>query len=204
MLQVMFPICTNARASNVTETGTLLLGFGANISGQWGTPRETICRALAEIESLGLTVLGASHFYLTRPVGPRHQPSFFNAVVAAEGHLAPGALLRSLKTIERRAGRRLGGRWGPRPLDIDVLDYGGRRLGWPVRRRRAGSLILPHPEVHKRAFALVPLLEVAPHWTHPALGISGRRLLQGISPSQRSSFGQKLDFDECSCENHSK
>jgi 2-amino-4-hydroxy-6-hydroxymethyldihydropteridine diphosphokinase len=204
MPQITNPACIKATTSNVTETGILLLAFGANISGRWGRPRETFCRALVEIEALGLTVLRASHLYLTRPIGPQQQPPFFNAVIAVGGHLAPGTLLRSLKTIERRAGRQLGPRWGPRPLDIDVLDYGGRRLGWPVRRRCPGRLILPHPEVHKRAFALVPLLEVAPHWAHPALGISGRRLLQNIELSQRSSFGQKLDSGGYPCENHSK
>ncbi|HWB45101.1 MAG TPA: 2-amino-4-hydroxy-6-hydroxymethyldihydropteridine diphosphokinase [Hyphomicrobiaceae bacterium] len=191
-------------SGKVTETGTLLLGLGANIAGPWGTPRETICRALAEIEGLGLVIFRVSHIFRTLPVGPQHQPSFLNAVVLAAGHMAPAALLRGLKTIERRAGRQPGARWGPRVLDIDVLGYGGRRLGWPGRGPRPGRLVLPHPELHKRAFVLVPLMEVAPHWVHPALGVGARRLLQRLSNAQRLRFGQKLDFGGFPCEKHSK
>ena len=99
------------------------------------------------------------------------QPRYLNAVVLVEAYIAPGALLRLLKRIERRAGGRLGARnGGPRPLDIDILDYGGRRIGRPPRRRQRGRLILPHPEMHRRAFVLVPLLEVAPAWRHPRSG----------------------------------
>jgi len=89
---------------------------------------------------------------------------------------------------------------GARPVDIDILDYGGRRLNWPVRRRERGRLILPHPELHSRAFVLVPLLEVAPHWRHPVLGHPSRTLLAKLGPSARSGVGQALDFPACSCD----
>jgi 2-amino-4-hydroxy-6-hydroxymethyldihydropteridine diphosphokinase len=82
--------------------------------------------------------------------------------------------------LERKAGRRAGRPQGPRPLDIDILDYGGRRLGWPGRGRRRARLVLPHPEAHRRAFVLVPLAQVAPHWRHPVLGASARALLDRL------------------------
>jgi 2-amino-4-hydroxy-6-hydroxymethyldihydropteridine diphosphokinase len=109
-------------------------------------------------------------------------------------------LLRLAKRIERQAGRRLGGHWGPRSLDIDVLDYGGRSYGSPSRRRRRGQLVLPHPEMHRRAFVLVPLLEVVPHWSHPALGATARTLLARLGPSHRRGVRQSLDFARSPCD----
>jgi 2-amino-4-hydroxy-6-hydroxymethyldihydropteridine diphosphokinase len=91
-------------------------------------------------------------------------------------------LLRLLKRLERRAGRRVTPPLQPRPLDIDILDLGGRRLNWPARRRVSGQLVLPHPLMHERAFVLIPLMEVAPHWSHPVLGVRARTLLARLGP----------------------
>jgi 2-amino-4-hydroxy-6-hydroxymethyldihydropteridine diphosphokinase len=74
----------------------------------------------------------------------------------------------------------------PRPLDIDILDYGGRRQGWPPMRRERGRLILPHPLLHRRTFVLVPLMEVAPHWRHPVFGCRPRGLLARLGPNART------------------
>ena len=152
------------------QTATLLLGVGANVAGPWGSPRETLTRALREIERAGVKIVRASNYYSTKPVGDTPQPRYLNAVVLAKSSIAPGALLRLLKQIERRAGRRTARAMASRPLDLDILDYGGRRIGRPARRRERGRLILPHPEMHARAFVLVPLLEVAPAWRHPLFG----------------------------------
>ena len=72
--------------------------------------------------------------------------------------------MKRLKVIERRAGRNgYSARWTARPLDIDIIDYGGRRLGrGSSRSPPIGSLVLPHPHMHERAFVLVPLAEIAP------------------------------------------
>jgi len=179
---------------------TLLLAFGANLAGSWGPPAETLRQARCELSAAGIKVLASSRVYATSPVGPGRQAPYLNAVVLAQGHLAPAMLLRLAKRIERQAGRRLGGHWGPRSLDIDVLDYGGRSYGSPLRRRRRGQLVLPHPEMHRRAFVLVPLLEVAPHWRHPALGATARMLLARLGPSRRRGVRQSLDFARSSCD----
>ena len=179
---------------------TLLLALGANLAGPWGSPRETLDRARRELSRAGLHILSASHIYDTAPLGPGRQAPYLNAVLQLQAHMAPAALLRLIKSIERRAGRRLGARWGPRSLDIDILDYGGRRLGWPRRRRQAGRLILPHPEMHKRAFVLVPLLEVDPHWRHPALAVAGRTLLAGLTRASRRGIRRSLDFASPACD----
>jgi 2-amino-4-hydroxy-6-hydroxymethyldihydropteridine diphosphokinase len=155
----------------------LLLGLGGNISGAWGQPKDTLLRSLRELSGAGLRPLCCSAFFRSRPLGPRPQPDFVNAVVLTQASRAPAALLRLVKQLERRAGRRPGRAWGPRPLDIDILDYGGRRLGWPPTPERRGRLVLPHPEAHRRAFVLVPLAQVAPRWRHPVLGATAPALL---------------------------
>jgi len=133
-------------------------------------------------------------------VGDTPQPRYLNAVVLAKTYIAPGALLRLLKHIERRAGRRTARAMASRPLDLDILDYGGRRIGRSARRRERGRLILPHPEMHARAFVLVPLLEVAPAWRHPLLGRNVKALLAQLSPAVRVSVRQALDSATNTCD----
>jgi 2-amino-4-hydroxy-6-hydroxymethyldihydropteridine diphosphokinase len=179
---------------------TLFLGVGANVDGAWGSPASTLRRARRELSAAGLDIVASSRAYATVALGPGRQRPYLNAVLIARSNLPPGALLRLAKRIERQAGRRLGARWGPRALDIDLLDYGGRRLGWPPRRRHRGRLILPHPEMHVRAFVLVPLLEVAPFWHHPVLGMAAHSLLARLPPLQRRGVGRSLDFVTPACD----
>lgn len=182
------------------QVRSLLLALGGNVAGCWGEPRESLMRACRELEKAGVKIVRSSNLYSTSPVGAGRQPRYLNAVVLAEAGLAPGTLLRLIKRIERRAGRRLGRPMGPRPVDIDILDYGGRRFGWPARRRERGRLILPHPELHGRAFALLPLLQVAPSWRHPVLGLTAKALVARLAPAARSGVRQTLDFVAHSCD----
>jgi 2-amino-4-hydroxy-6-hydroxymethyldihydropteridine diphosphokinase len=139
------------------------------------------------LEAAGLRIIRSSDFYKTDAVGGGRQPRYLNAVIMVTGGVAPGSLLRFLKQIERRAGRRSTPAMQARPLDIDVLDYGGRRLNWPVSRRERGRLVLPHPLLHARAFVLVPLLEVAPAWRHPVLGRRAKTLMLKLGPRAPST-----------------
>jgi 2-amino-4-hydroxy-6-hydroxymethyldihydropteridine diphosphokinase len=160
-----------------------------------------LARARCELEQAGVRIVCVSNLYSTKPLGDAPQPRYLNAVLLADARLAPAALLRLLKQIERRAGRKTT-RVGPRSLDIDILHFGGRQLGWPVRRRERGRLILPHPEMHGRAFVLVPLLEVAAGWRHPILDRSAKALLARLTPAARAGVGQALDFAADTCEKH--
>jgi 2-amino-4-hydroxy-6-hydroxymethyldihydropteridine diphosphokinase len=178
----------------------LLLALGGNLPSPWGDPKDTLARAREELSRAGLRIVRSSGVYATAPLGPGRQAPYLNAVLLVEASIAPATLLRLLKQIERRAGRRLGLHWGPRCLDIDALDYSGRRFGWPPRRRERGRLILPHPEMHRRAFVLVPLLEIAPHWRHPALGVYGCTLLGRLGRRGRLGVRQTLDFADSACD----
>jgi 2-amino-4-hydroxy-6-hydroxymethyldihydropteridine diphosphokinase len=182
------------------HTGTLLLALGANLRGRWGFPHETLTRACRELQASGLKIAHSSLLYRTCAVGSGRQPSYLNAVVAATGSIAPGSLLRLAKRIERQAGRKATPPMRPRPLDIDILDFGGRRLNWPCTRRERGRLVLPHPLLHRRAFVLVPLMDVAPRWRHPVLGFRPTTMLVRLGPGAALGVRPVLDFPLSTCE----
>jgi len=164
------------------EFPVILIALGSNRSGAWGSPKATLRRAMEELaKSPGTRMLGKSRFYETEGVGPGRPEAFVNSVMAIEAHCGPDTLLRRLKRLERTAGLRSARRWGPRTLDLDILDYRGRVLGWPERGRLndaaiRNSLVLPHPLLHVRPFVLVPLIDVAPDWRHPVLYRTARQL----------------------------
>jgi 2-amino-4-hydroxy-6-hydroxymethyldihydropteridine diphosphokinase len=143
----------------------ILIALGSNLSGPWGSPRETLLRALAEMPRHNIRVRKVSQMRETAPFGVTNQPSFVNAAALVETVLSPESLMRALHMVERKAGRVRRKRWGPRTLDLDLLDYNGLRK--PPARRSVKPLALPHPGIAGRSFVLVPLLEVAPRWRHP-------------------------------------
>jgi len=169
----------------VSRTNLVSLGLGANVAGSWGPPAQTLARAISELERLGLRILACSPVYASRPVGNIRQAWYLNAAVVASSPMPPSRLLRHLKALERAAGRRVGPRWGPRPLDIDLLTHGALRLNAKARHSRAARLVLPHPEVLRRGFVLVPLAAIAPRWRHPMLGLPASRLLARLGPRVR-------------------
>ena len=150
----------------------ILVALGANLSGPWGSPTQSIRRAVEALERLGCEIVGQSPLYLSEPMGLKHQPPFVNGVVALRSPLAPHVLLRAMKHIERCAGRGRIRRQRPRTLDLDLLDYKGftvRRDS--VKRQRARpSLVLPHPEIAIRPFVVRPLMDIRPLWHHPGSG----------------------------------
>lgn len=155
------------------------------------------------LERAGVAVCRASSLYRTKAVGPGLQESYYNAVIVAECDLPPAALLRLVKSFERQAGRRRGRLWGPRPLDIDLIDYKGVALGKAGRVRTPGQLILPHPELHKRSFVLTPLAEAWPSWRHPRKGSGARDLMKRLPMAARGGVGSRLAFPLPVCEKSS-
>ena len=138
------------------------IGLGANLGDAADTLREAV-EALDHRE--GITVREVSRFYRTPAWGREDQPDFINAVALLETSLTPRALLERLLAVETEFGRhRLDGeRWGPRTLDLDLLLYGDAVIDEP-------GLRVPHPHLHERAFALVPLLDVLPEARIPGYG----------------------------------
>ena len=142
------------------------IGLGANLGDAAATLRE----AIAELARLPRTeLLRASQLYRTPAWGVTEQPDFINAVALVETTLSPRDLLDALLAIERSFGRtRLDGeRWGPRTLDLDLLLHGDATIDEP-------GLRVPHPHLHERAFALLPLAEIAPEAEIPGIGMVGK------------------------------
>jgi 2-amino-4-hydroxy-6-hydroxymethyldihydropteridine diphosphokinase len=128
------------------------LGLGGNI----GDVRETFRLALNTLgQSAGVAVFATSSLYRTQPWGPIVQPPFLNMAALARTTLSPHQLLDLCLEIERGQGRVREVRYGPRTLDIDILAYGDLAVA-------DDRLELPHPRLLERAFALVPLAEIAP------------------------------------------
>jgi 2-amino-4-hydroxy-6-hydroxymethyldihydropteridine diphosphokinase len=142
------------------------VGLGANL----GDREATIRRALELLDAEeGVGVVAVSTLRETAPVGIVDQPAFLNGVAVVETHLDPHALLERLLGVERRLGRtREGPRFGPRPIDLDLLVHGELRVETP-------GLTVPHPRLHERRFALEPLAEV-----EPALVVPGRGPVQEL------------------------
>ena len=159
----------------VVRCTMILIALGSNLPGPWGSPRDTVVRALEVLEANRLTVERRSSGYRTAAYGDQGQPDYVNAVAQISSSLPPAALLMRLHRIERSAARSRGERWGARTLDLDLLDWNGRVSGIGGERGRPGDLgykpiTLPHPGILKRPFVAIPLAEIAPRWHHPVTG----------------------------------
>ena len=141
----------------------VILGLGSNV----GDRAQMLRRAMAGLAPF-LRDLRLSSVYESRAVLPPGAPEgwnmpFLNCAAAGVTALEPEPLLEALKTLEEALGRTPRGHWGPREIDIDILAYGSRML-------RVPGLSIPHPELLKRDFALLPLAELAPGWIYPVPG----------------------------------
>jgi 2-amino-4-hydroxy-6-hydroxymethyldihydropteridine diphosphokinase len=181
-----------------SQHGYVLLALGANCPGAWGNPEQTFAYALRTLEAASVKIKARSAFYETAAIGQPHQPPYLNAVVLVATSMPPAALLRLLKQIETRAGRRSRGPpWGPRPLDLDIVDYKGLVRTWRAGSGRPANaarspLIVPHPHVQERPFVLRPLLDVTPNWRHPALHVSGKELLRRVARKKEGRVLKRL------------
>ncbi|MDX8378807.1 MAG: 2-amino-4-hydroxy-6-hydroxymethyldihydropteridine diphosphokinase [Gallionella sp.] len=136
------------------------IGLGSNL----GASCEQLRLAISELAKLPDTyLLASSSFYRSAPVGYLDQPDFINAVVKMSTPLTPQALLASMLHIESKYGRERAFSNAPRTLDLDILLYEDRWIHEP-------SLTVPHPQMHRRAFVLQPLLEIEPDCDIPLIG----------------------------------
>lgn len=156
----------------------IVIGVGSNLAAPgFASPQETAAAAIAELPSIGVRVVRRSRWYLTQPVPPSGQPWYVNAVAIVDAGVKPAALLARLLRLEARFGRTRGIRNAARTLDLDLLDYHGRRS-------RSAHLTLPHPRLHRRRFVLAPLAEVAPRWRHPRSGLTAAALRRRLPRGQ--------------------
>ena len=136
------------------------VGLGSNL----GNSRQQVLQAIQSLDKLaGTRVLAYSSLYRSAPVGYLEQPDFINAVAQLATGLSPCKLLDALLTLELECGRKREFLNAPRTLDLDLLLYDDQCY------QRHG-LIIPHPQMHLRAFVLRPLLEIAPDCEIPGIG----------------------------------
>ena len=130
----------------------ILIGLGSNL----GERECQLEQALQRLEQAGdLRIVSVSNLYETKPVGDTDQPEFLNMAARLETFLTPLDLLKRCLAVENEMGRLRTRRWGPRIIDIDLLEYDKRRVCLT-------ELILPHPEIVNRGFVLIPLNDIAP------------------------------------------
>ena len=153
-----------------------LLGVGSNM----GDARQHVLRAIEELDTIeDVRVMRASPLYGSGAWGRTDQPDFVNAVAQIRTTLPPHRLLSAVKALERTHGRVPAERWGPRPLDIDILLYGDYAVAEPY-------LQVPHPRMWDRAFVLRPLADLRPDQVGPG----GRTVRERLTDPEVA--GQKV------------
>jgi 2-amino-4-hydroxy-6-hydroxymethyldihydropteridine diphosphokinase len=170
---------------------TVFLGIGSNMD----DPPAQLQMAVAALRLLpGTRMQRISPTYASKAWGKTDQPDFLNMVVQVETDLQPAALLEQVKQIEAAQGRLPGERWGPRPVDIDILLYDKLTINTP-------TLVIPHPRMWERAFVLRPLSDLLPDLCAPDGTLISVLLKQvqiasqGVWPASHSNSADKSESD---------
>ena len=152
------------------------IGVGSN----QGEKEDNCRRAVREIGRMPQTrVTEVSTWFVTEPWGAASTEWYVNGVVAVDTGLQPAILLQYCQALERKMGRRPSPvRWADRVIDLDILFFDDMVLEGP-------ELTIPHPELHRRRFVLVPLCEIAPDLKHARLGSDVRELLARVEDGRR-------------------
>lgn len=148
---------------------TVHLALGGNLGNRAANLADAIARLAGAVR-----IDAQSALYETAPMYVTDQPAFLNMAVRGTTRLSPQALLRFVKGIEAELGRGTGGlRFGPRPIDIDILLYANAEVADP-------DLEIPHPRIAERAFVLCPLADIAAELVHPTLGATVAALRDAV------------------------
>lgn len=132
------------------------ISLGSNL----GNRKKNLVQAASLLKKSSVAIIKASSIYETSPVGFTEQPWFMNQVLEIEAEIAPESLLLLLKRIEKSMGRKQTVKNGPRCIDIDILLAEDKVI-------QTDRLQIPHPELARRKFVLIPLREISPNAVHP-------------------------------------
>jgi len=158
----------------------VIIAFGSNL----GSRLDYMHKAVKFLAGLSQTPLLKSSLWESEAVGDAVYP-FLNGVASIKTPLPPKQLLKKLQRYEKENGRnRKTGKWKPRTIDLDIIAYGQLVI-------HEEGLIIPHPEMEKRKFVLLPLKEIEPQWKHPETGRTVRQLIAN-APDLKI---EKKDFD---------
>lgn len=146
------------------------IGLGSNM----GDRLNNLRTAVQLLKNAGFIVKRQSDVFETPPFGVKEQPYFLNACLLAESDMGPMEILRLLKSIELKIGRKRRMRWGPREIDLDILFMDNLIY-------RDDELTIPHPRLQERPFVIVPLFQICPKWKHPLLGVTVEDLYRNVN-----------------------
>lgn len=163
----------------------IIIGIGANLEHPaFGLPRRTCGAALAVLaRDTRIAIIGRSRWYASAPVirgdtpPSRKQPWYINGAFGLKSGLDADQVLDTLLDVERRFGRERSVPDAPRTLDLDILDYRGQII-------EQHNLIVPHPRLQERAFALLPIADLVADWRHPATGAPVAQLIRALGTDQ--------------------
>lgn len=172
----------------IKQVHVAYISLGSNL----GDRTTYLNKAIQSIrEHPRLTLSRLSHFYETEPItlnGESHN-AYINACAQIKTTFNEVRLFRELEKIEAQHGRTREYRWAPRTLDLDLLFFDGEIF-------RSKSLIIPHPEAHRRRFVLEPLAEIAPNLIHPVKGVSISKLLKSLRDNKKVVPLYRFNFKE--------
>ncbi len=161
------------------------IGIGSNV----GDKVRHCERAVSEILKVDQhKLLAKSSFFKTQPIGYPDQDWFINGVIKIETDLSPHELLRDLKAIELKLGRKKTFHWGPRLIDLDLLFFDHEEIKTP-------ELSVPHPHLHERQFVLIPMAEIDRDFIHPVFKMTIQQLLNNLQEDQGVEKFQPLLSD---------
>jgi len=169
----------NAMTHTITldKFHTVYISVGSNLGDRLENCRQGMA-ALDALDSVHVEFI--SRYYFTEPMDYTDQPWFVNAAARIRTRLGPAELLAELKSLEAAYGRKdTGVRFGPRPLDFDIIFLDDRVIDIP-------DLIVPHLRMHLREFVLRPICDLAPEMVHPVLKKTIRELLYALKSSGQS------------------
>jgi 2-amino-4-hydroxy-6-hydroxymethyldihydropteridine diphosphokinase len=168
-----------------TENGMFyFLSLGSNL----GKRAKNLEKAITLLKKENLKILLRSSLYETQPVGYTEQPWFINMVILIETQSSPEALLELLQKIESKMERKRSIRYGPRIIDIDILLAEETVL-------KSKELEIPHPELEKRKFVLIPLDEISPETLHP---VSHKNIRDLLKSTKDKSVVRKMEMPDFS------
>jgi 2-amino-4-hydroxy-6-hydroxymethyldihydropteridine diphosphokinase/dihydropteroate synthase len=177
----------------------IILGLGSNV----GNRLSYLSKAVHILSKTVLAAVETSPIYESSALVKSGSPEdwdkpYLNMAVCGLTHLSPCDLLKKLKMIEKEVGRRTRGVWAPREIDIDILAYGTQSI-------QTAQLIIPHRDLYKRPFALVPLVDLAPNWRCPTPGAThgktayelSQKLLNEMSSIRRTELKlETADYEQ--------
>lgn len=155
----------------------IILGLGANLSGEYGSPLECLAKIPEFLQKKGIQTVNSSNVWKSAPVPISDQPWYHNAIIEIDTDKSPQELLTIIAEIEVKMGRVRNQKNEARIIDIDIISYNDEIIV-------LNNLNIPHERMSERAFVLFPLQEISPDWQHPATQKKIKELIEELPSGQ--------------------